>query len=197
MEEKTKIRLKDEILHYLYEEFPRTIHIRDISRVATQRVLNPNQVVELCEEIITDGLEILKKKSSNEGISYKATEKMGEFLLKLGGYSKHRADKESFEHQEWIKEYERKELRDKIHGLQLQNLELTNELNKRKLKTHKIPILISGISALIALGALGWSIYKPSEESSEPFDDSRLRKMEMKIEQLENNLKKDLDSLQS
>lgn len=186
MDNKTKARWKDEILKYLQEEYPRALHIKDIMRIVTKQALMPDKLIEICEEIISDDLGVLENKNDNTGINYKATEKTREFLQTQGGFKKLHSNKEMIAIQEKEKDSSRKELQDEVAQLQRRNLQL-------RTKTHWIPIFISLFGFVIALA----SFFRPSNEPSKPVDDNRLQNIEMKMEQLENGLKKDLDSIQN
>tara|TARA_B100000949_G_C14238457_1_gene432348 strand:- start:40 stop:285 length:246 start_codon:yes stop_codon:yes gene_type:complete len=79
MDDKTRARYKDDILEYLLAEYnlkeSRAIGARDIARVVFKKQLNEKQVEELCEEIISDDLNILKKGSNFTESTYSATDK--------------------------------------------------------------------------------------------------------------------------
>lgn len=110
-------------------------------------------------------------------------------FLEKGGFTKIYEDQV-----EKIKEGIQKKREDiKLQELKKENLQLINRLNKQKLKTHWIPIIISLLGLVIALA----SYFKPSKEVSKTIENSRLKNIEMKMDQLENDLKEDLDSLQN
>ncbi|MEL7270662.1 MAG: hypothetical protein AAGL34_13905 [Bacteroidota bacterium] len=188
-----KAKNKDKILDYLYKERQFAMPVSDIAMGLFQNTIDAKTVMDLCHEIIDFDTDLLTETMVGTKMAFQANSNS------LSGISfvemvEHGKRKEKVED---LKQQERNKKQDEISELQRKDLELTYELNKQSLKTHRIPIIISGISALIALGALGWSIFKPSNQPIEPVDDSRLRNIEMKMEQLENGLKKDLDSLQN
>ncbi|WP_282055674.1 hypothetical protein [Maribacter luteus] len=90
----------------------------------------------------------------------------------------------------------------RIKELQLENLKLSNEnlglsnkLSTQKLKTHWIPLVFSGISTLIALGTLVWSIKTRSSSLTEEQMNPKIESIQNRLENLENGLKKERDSL--
>jgi len=77
----------------------------------------------------------------------------------------------------------------RIEELQETNLQLTNRLNRQKLKTHVLPIVIS-------LVALAWSIFKPSDIVSQEEHNKRIERLEYNQKQLEKGLKQENKKLQ-
>lgn len=74
-----------------------------------------------------------------------------------------------------------------IKKLQVKNLELTNKLNNRKLKTHYVPIIVS----LVSLAIAAYSLLKPSDSVSQEVLDTKVESLEGQIKQLEKDLKKE------
>lgn len=184
-------KLKDQLLKGLLNHGHEIGH-PIISQELLDGRLNEEEVKLMIYEISSFQLNLMTMDLNNPGILVSATRHTQAFLDN-GGFQKMEEDV-LFK----IEELERKQMElEEIEEIKKENVRLINRLNKQKLKTHMMPILISGISALIALSALGWSIYKFSNKPPEPVDDSRLRNIEMKMKQLENGLKKDLDSLQN
>ncbi|MDL5513974.1 hypothetical protein QSE00_19310 [Arenibacter sp. M-2] len=82
-----------------------------------------------------------------------------------------------------------------LQKLQFENLQLNNELSKQKIKTHWIPIGISGFGVIVALVALVWSISSNSNNVTEEQLNPKIDSIQNKLEQLENGYKKERDSL--
>ncbi|MCL6264922.1 hypothetical protein [Flagellimonas myxillae] len=82
-----------------------------------------------------------------------------------------------------------------LQGSRIKDLQET-EL-KQKIRNNKFTLPIAITSIIISLGALGWSIFNPSKTVSESIDNNGLRNIEMKIQQLEDGLKREIDSLRN
>jgi len=161
MDDKVRASYKDEILNYLILEKPRAIGVKDIVRIVFKNAITPEQVAELCDDMLYDDADIIIKGPGFSEASYGATDMAEEFIIKYGGYTSHYIGQKNLEHQERVKGYERNNLQDEI-----------NRLQKRNLTFFWVPIAISVI-------ALIWSILKPSN------DTDRLDKIEDRIELLE------------
>ncbi|WP_430426451.1 hypothetical protein [Maribacter litoralis] len=81
----------------------------------------------------------------------------------------------------------------RINDLTEENLKLVNRLSKQKLKTHVIPIVISGISALVAIGSLLYMIFKPETSTNI----KELKQMEQRLNYIEGTLSNEVDSLKN
>ena len=184
MDEKTRARRKDDILEYLFDEYPKAIPPSDIARIVTSKTLTTEQIIELCEEIISDDLDVLQMERTEIGLCYKATDKTGEFIFKLNGFKAIKVLEEGLEHQERMREIKRGIQQDKLNEIQGRNLTLNN-------KTYWIPIVISLAGVAIALA----SYFKPSGETSQQYDTSRLVEIEKRLEGIEMELKLENDSL--
>lgn len=77
----------------------------------------------------------------------------------------------------------------RIEELQEINLQLANRLNRQKLKTHVIPIVIS-------LAALAWAIFKPYNNVSQQEYNKRIEQLEYNQKQLEKGLQLENKELQ-
>ncbi|MEM9001503.1 MAG: hypothetical protein AAGB24_14665 [Bacteroidota bacterium] len=184
MDKVDRVEFKDEILKLVRESG--RCNKRDVSSLFSQDAKG-EYFEDIFKELVDSNLINVTsrtKDSTRIEITYQGKE-----LLDLGGFTK------QYELEvEKIKEGIQKKREDnKLQELQKENLQLINRLNKQKLKTHWIPIIISLFGLVIALA----SYFKPSKEISKPIDNSRFNNIEMKMEQLENGLKKDLDSIQN
>ncbi len=185
MDELRKAKNKDKILEYLYDERQFAMPVSDIAMALFQNAIDAKTVMDLCHEIIDFDPDLLAETMVGTKAAFQANDNTLYFMdnssfvemVEQGKRKEKVAD---------IKQRERDKKQDEIHELQRKNLQL-------KTKTHWIPIIVSILGFIIALA----SFFKPSNEVSEPVDDSRLKDIETKIEQLENGLKKDLDSLQN
>lgn len=193
MDNKTKARYKDEIVKYLRDKYPMEIYAKDMAKIISNGLLTHQEMIGLCEEIISDDYGVIEKGVSAFIASYVAVEVPKEDFLSTNIYQALENLKEGAEREEKIRDIKRGRKKDELDQLQQKNLELSNQLNKTRLKTHWIPIVIS----IVGLGVAVASFFRPSNEPSKPVDDNRLQNIEMKMEQLENGLKKDLDSIQN
>ena len=74
--------------------------------------------------------------------------------------------------------------RTQIEELQFENLELSNKLSKQKLKTHWIPIIISGGSFLLAI----MPYLTPSKNVTEQQLNPKIDSIQIRLQQLEKDM---------
>lgn len=191
MDEKVKAKWKDRILQYLYEERNYAIPVSDIASVVSKGALTAKEVMDLCHEIESNNLNLLTERTSGVAVAFQANEDALLFL-----------DNDSFverikhgDRTEKIKERnqrERDKRQDEHQALQVENTRLSIKLNRQKIKTHWAPIIISGISLIVA----AWSLFKP-EPTNEKLDQLKieLEKMNVKLNNQKDSLWDVIDKL--
>jgi hypothetical protein len=80
-----------------------------------------------------------------------------------------------------------------IRDLTQENLKLANQVSSMKLKTYFIPLIISGISAIMAIGSLLFAF----SQSTNRVERSELKSIQNEIEVLQSDFKKDNQELKS
>ncbi|AZQ58366.1 hypothetical protein EJ994_05935 [Maribacter sp. MJ134] len=186
MNEKDKAILKNRILEFLYLNKSSLWGLDRLEDNYGKKAPSKGHFRELIKEMSETGSRYFDYNWDAVPHPYfKANDFTKEFLDAGGFVNQYESKKEADEQAARLLMQD-----ERIKNQTEENLRLTTELNRQRLKTHWIPIIIS----LVGLGIAVASFFRPSNNPSKPVDDNRLQIIEMKMEQIENDLKKDLDS---
>lgn len=182
MDKVDRVEFKDEVLKLVRESG--TCNKRDVSSQFSEDAKG-KYFEDIFKELVDSNLINVTsrtKDSKRIEITYQGKE-----LLDLGGFTK------QYELEvENIKEGIQKKRDDiKLQELQKENLQLINRLNKQKLKTHWIPIIISLLGLVTALA----SFFRPSNDVSKEQLETKIERIENELEELRTDYKEQNDKL--
>ncbi|MCL6264918.1 hypothetical protein [Flagellimonas myxillae] len=188
MDEVLRITAKDEILKFVlgYDGVNNVF----IAKNLFKNKIGSEEVKKLCYEIVEYDKFLLDIKVVKDIIVVSGNDLTKKFLKEEKFYFiefKETAGK-------FMKEFKKNEhLRNEneLRNLQKVNLKLTNKLNKQKIKTHYIPIVIS----IISLGFAAYSLFKPSNGVSQKQYDTKIEFIDQELKQLRIEFKQENDEL--
>lgn len=187
MEGKERAILKNQVLEFLLpiDGNPHNNHI--YSKMG-KPVKSLAHFDEILNEIIREGERYVYYNKSG-GMFYLGSNNFTEEFLQNGGFvNMYERELEAQIQADSIANQEQT-----IRNLTEENLSLSNQVANMKLKTYTIPLIISGVSAAVAIGSLLSSIYTSSSKVSQ----SELRTIEHKIDSLRIDFEKENDKLKS
>ncbi len=188
MDEVLRVTAKDEILKFVlgYDGANNVF----IAKNLFKNKIGSEEVKKLCYEIVEYDKFLLDIQVDKDIIVVRGNDLTKKFLKEEKFYFiefKKTAGK-------FMKEFKKNEFQkneNELRDLQKVNLKLTNKLNRQKLKTHYIPIVIS----IISLSFAAYTLLKPSNNVPQEQYDTKMKSIEKDIQQLRNDFKQENDEL--
>ena len=184
MEEKNRAEFKNSILDFLLG-LDGNYHNDFIYSNMGKPVNSQDHFDEILYEMIDEGERYLYYNNTG-GMFYLGSNSFTEEFLKAGGFvTMYESNLEADLQATSIANQEQT-----IRNLTEQNLTLSNQVAAMKLKTHLIPLVISGLSAIVAIGSL---FYPKSNNVSL----SEIKTIHNKLDSLRMDFKKENEELKS
>ncbi|MDF4204031.1 hypothetical protein PXD56_13745 [Maribacter sp. SA7] len=185
MEGKERAELKNKILEFLLpiDGNPHNDHIYSKMGKPVKSLAHFDIILD---EIIREGERYIYYNKSG-GMFYLGSNNFTEEFLMAGGFvNMYESELEAELQAASIANQEQA-----IRNLTEENLSLSNQVANMKLKTYLIPLIISGVSAAVAI----ISLVVASKSNSNSSSQSEIRNIENKIDSLRIDFKKDNDIL--